>query len=142
MKGDVFYDAVNDITEDGTECVTDVVDVFQYNDVSKCDDNSTLYDAKAMPLDKAVEEAKLAICYFFNNKFDDARALMMPYAHCSMYHSMGRAVFSFLEAILTFEQQHIIKAGEELRKCLDVCQRQRRKVTMTHLAAAELYLVA
>ncbi|TMW45981.1 hypothetical protein DOY81_008937 [Sarcophaga bullata] len=44
---------------------------------------------------------------------------------------MGSAVFSFLEAILTFEQQHIVKAGEELRKCLDVCQRQRRKVTIT-----------
>ncbi|XP_065370774.1 tetratricopeptide repeat protein 39B-like [Calliphora vicina] len=125
-----FYDAINDMTDDATECVSEVDEVLQYN-APESDSNSSLYDAKPMTLDKAVEEAKLAICYFFNNKFEDARNLMVPHAHSSMYHAMGRAVFSFLEAILTFEQHHIIKAGEELRKCLDVCQKQRRKVTIT-----------
>lgn len=84
-----------------------------------------------MDLDNALEEAKLAIDYFFNNRFDEARELMRPYADSSMYHSMGHAVFQFLEAILTFEQQHIIKAGEELKKCLEVCQRQRKKNTIS-----------
>ena len=97
--------------------------MYSYEDTSN--------ETESITLEKAVEEAKLAICYFFNNKFDDARALMIPHAHHSMYHAMGRAVFSFLEAILTFEHQHIVKAGEELRKCLDVCQRHRRKVTIT-----------
>lgn len=31
-----------------------------------------------MNLEKAVEEAQLAINYFFNNKFDDAKDLMKP----------------------------------------------------------------
>lgn len=84
-----------------------------------------------MDLDNALEEAKLAICYFFNNKFDEARTLLQPYAHVSMYHSMGNAVFIFLEAILTFEQRYIARAGDELKKCLSVCQRYKRKNTIT-----------
>lgn len=31
-----------------------------------------------MTLEKAVEEAQLAINYFFNNKFDEAKSLMKP----------------------------------------------------------------
>lgn len=31
-----------------------------------------------MTLEKAVEEAQLAINYFFNNKFDEAKNLMKP----------------------------------------------------------------
>uniref|UniRef100_A0A0K8WHY7 Tetratricopeptide repeat protein 39B n=2 Tax=Bactrocera latifrons TaxID=174628 RepID=A0A0K8WHY7_BACLA len=84
-----------------------------------------------MDLNNALEEAKLAICYFFNNKFDEARILLQPYAHVSMYHSMGNAVFIFLEAILTFEQRHIVRAGDELKKCLSVCQRYMHKNTFT-----------
>ncbi|XP_049316396.1 tetratricopeptide repeat protein 39B isoform X3 [Bactrocera dorsalis] len=84
-----------------------------------------------MDLDSALEEAKLAICYLFNNKFDEARILLQPYAHVSIYHSMGNAVFIFLEAILTFEQRHIVRAGDELKKCLSVCQRYKHKNTFT-----------
>lgn len=84
-----------------------------------------------MDLDTALSEAKLAINYFFNNKFEDARNLMKPWAHSSMYHSVGNCVFSFLEAILTFEQQHILEASEALKLCLNVCNRHRRKNTIT-----------
>lgn len=84
-----------------------------------------------MDLWNALEEAKFAICYFFNNKFDEARTLMQPYAHSRMYHTMRNAVFIFLEAILTFEQQHIAKAGDELKKCLSVCQHYKHKSTIT-----------
>lgn len=85
----------------------------------------------SMDLDTALSEAKLAINYFFNNKFEDARNLMKPWAHSSMYHSVGNCVFSFLEAILTFEQQHILEASEALKLCLNVCNRHRRKNTIT-----------
>lgn len=48
-----------------------------------------------------------------------------------MYHSLGNCVFAFLEAMLTFEQQHIITASEALKKCLSVCNRYRKKNTIT-----------
>lgn len=43
----------------------------------------------------------------------------------SMYHAMGISVFSFLEAILTFEQEHIKVASAHLNKCLDICHKNR-----------------
>lgn len=48
-----------------------------------------------------------------------------------MYHSVGNCVFAFLEAMLTFEQQHIIEASEALKLCLHVCNSQRKKTTIT-----------
>lgn len=80
-----------------------------------------------MPLSTALAESKVAINYFFNNKFDEARRLLQPWAHVSMYHSVGNCVFSFLEAMLTFEQRHIAEAAEALKKCQAVCQQQRRR---------------
>lgn len=52
-------------------------------------------------------------------------------ANTSMYHSVGNCVFSFLEAMLTFEQQHIADATAALKQCMAVCQRHRRKTTLT-----------
>lgn len=48
-----------------------------------------------------------------------------------MYHSLGTCVFAFLEAMLTFEQEHIAHASESLKKCLNVCNRYRKKTTIT-----------
>jgi hypothetical protein len=53
-----------------------------------------------MDLQQAIQESKIAIDYFFNNRFDEARALMKP--ENSIYHSVGHSVFIFLEAMLTF----------------------------------------
>ncbi|XP_018333724.2 tetratricopeptide repeat protein 39B [Agrilus planipennis] len=80
-----------------------------------------------MTLEKAVYEAQQAINYFFNNEFQKARDIMVPYANSSMYHSIGNAVFSFLEAILTFEHRHIKLASEALKKSMTVCDKYRKK---------------
>lgn len=82
-----------------------------------------------MDLKTSLEEAKLAIDYFFDNKFEEARTLLKPFAGSSLYHSMGTATFSFLEAMLTFE--HIDEASAELKKCVELCQRFRKKNTLT-----------
>ncbi|XP_021926288.1 tetratricopeptide repeat protein 39B-like isoform X2 [Zootermopsis nevadensis] len=44
-----------------------------------------------------------------------------------MYHSVGNSVLTFLEAILTFEHQHIEAASEALKQCMTVCNRYRKK---------------
>lgn len=82
-----------------------------------------------MDLTTSLKEGKLAINYFFDNKFEDARALLKPFTGSSLYHSMGTAVFAFLEAMLTFE--HVDEASAELKKCIDLCQRYRKKNTLT-----------
>lgn len=70
-----------------------------------------------------------------NNKFtliNDLFFLGINYrSQTSMYHSIGSCVFKFLEAMLTFEQQHIADASEALKACLSLCNRHRKKNTIT-----------
>lgn len=84
-----------------------------------------------MDLHQSILESKLAIDFFFNNKFDEARQLMMPHKSNSIYHAVGHSVFLFLEAMLTFEQRHIELASEALKQCLHVCNKFRKKNTIT-----------
>lgn len=49
----------------------------------------------------------------------------------SMYHSVGNCVFLFLEAVLTFEHEHVMKASKAISQCLAVCNRHRKKNTIT-----------
>lgn len=111
-----------------TDAIPDVAD--DDDDFQDAFDEEQVADG-VMDLDTALTEAKLAINYFFNNKFYEARSLLRPYAHSSMYHSVGNCVFAFLEAMLTFEQQHIIEASEALKLCLHVCNSHRKKTTIT-----------
>lgn len=84
-----------------------------------------------MDLETAISEAKQAVHYFFNNKFQEARNILQPWASTSMYHSVGHCVFLFLEAVLTFEQSHIEAAAEALKQCMAVCNKYRRKNTIS-----------
>lgn len=49
-----------------------------------------------------------------------------------MYHAMGISVFSFLEAILTFEHEHMKIASGHLKKCLEICNRNRCKSSLAN----------
>ncbi|GAB0088499.1 tetratricopeptide repeat protein 39B [Sergentomyia squamirostris] len=84
-----------------------------------------------MDLETSLVEANLALDYFFNNRFDEARNILKPWASTSMYHSVGASVFACLEATLTFDPQHIVDAASALKMCLTVCNRHRRKVTIS-----------
>lgn len=84
-----------------------------------------------MDVEHSLDVAELAINYFFDNKFEEAHNLLKPLAGSSLYHTMGNAVFAFLEAMLTFE--HIDKATAALKICIDLCHRHRKKNTLTAL---------
>ncbi|XP_023169374.1 tetratricopeptide repeat protein 39B-like isoform X3 [Drosophila hydei] len=108
------------------------------DDDNNSDSSEEFFDASSEPLDltplemdlqTALTEGKLAISYFFDNRFEEARALLKPFAGSSLYHAMGTAVFAFLGAMLTFE--HIDEASTELKKCVDLCQRFRKRSTLT-----------
>jgi hypothetical protein len=84
-----------------------------------------------MDLNQALQESKMAIDFFFNNKFEEARQLMSPHCKTSIYHSVGHSVFLFLEAMLTFEHRHIEAASDALKQCLHVCNKFRKKSTIS-----------
>uniref|UniRef100_A0A1B0A8B7 Tetratricopeptide repeat protein 39B n=1 Tax=Glossina pallidipes TaxID=7398 RepID=A0A1B0A8B7_GLOPL len=122
-----FHDAINNKLELDAHLQKPQVETSHY---VICDKSPRMAH-NTIELDKNLEEAELAIYYFFNNKFDEAKSIVLSHANTSMYHSMGQAVFSFLEAILTFERAHILQAGDELQSCLDICQKYRRKNTIS-----------
>ncbi|KAL1493308.1 hypothetical protein ABEB36_011387 [Hypothenemus hampei] len=88
-------------------------------------------DLSDMTLERALEEADQAIFYFFNNQFTEAKQLMTPYANVSVYHSLGHAIFLFLEAILTVEPAAIRTASKALKHALGVCTKFRKKTTIS-----------
>ncbi|XP_071532813.1 tetratricopeptide repeat protein 39B-like isoform X3 [Panulirus ornatus] len=83
-----------------------------------------------MDLSTAMEEAKLACSYFFNNRFEEARAIMRPWARKSMYHGLGYGTFMYLQAIMTFDPKDVEIAIETLKQSVEVCNRFRRKNTL------------
>lgn len=84
-----------------------------------------------MDLQQAIVDAKISLNLFFNNQIDAAHEMMKPHAHHSIYHAVGNSVFLFMEAMLTFEQRHIESASEALKTCLHVCQKFRKKSTIS-----------
>lgn len=104
---------------------------------SDSEDESDFVDAdeNLPPLGKdfaaTIEDARLAVHYFFNNDFLQARKILEPHSKTSMYHALGVSVFEFLEAFLTFEPQQIEKASLALRQTRDVCNKYRHKNSIT-----------
>lgn len=84
-----------------------------------------------MDLNTALSDSKIAIHLFFNNKFDEAQHILEPWVGTSMYHTIGRSIFLFLEALLTFEQASIQKASAALKSSIRLCNSYRRKTTLT-----------
>ncbi|XP_065349892.1 tetratricopeptide repeat protein 39B-like isoform X2 [Cloeon dipterum] len=84
-----------------------------------------------LTLEATIDEAFQSVHLFFNNKFDEARNLLLPLHKSSMYHALGLSVFKYLEAILTFEEEHISSASDALKNCINVCNQYRRKNTFS-----------
>lgn len=93
-------------------------------------ENGHLFQPSGQDLESALVDAHKSINFFFNNQFDEARMTLWAYKDSSLYHSLGTAVFCFLEAMLTFHPKHIKAASAALKACVNVCEQHRRKNTM------------
>lgn len=78
-------------------------------------------------LPDAIRATAVAINLCLANKFLKARSKLEPWAHESMYHALGYGTISFIQAVLTFEQQDIEQACDSIKQALDVCDRYKRK---------------
>lgn len=84
-----------------------------------------------LALEQALEESRIAVNLFFNNKYNEARDMLKPWVGKSMYHTVGNAVFHFLEAVLTFDQQSIESASNALKCSINLCNVYRKKFTIS-----------
>lgn len=80
-----------------------------------------------IPLGLGLSEGQLAIDRFFDNKFEEAREIVIKHCDKSIYHALGIGTFQFLEAVMTFEQEHIERASTVLSQSLATIDRFRKK---------------
>lgn len=105
------------------------------DEISDSDEFEDALEVQALPatmdLTTAISDARVAIHFFFNNRFYEAQEVLRPWVGTSMYHTLGTATFSFLEAVLTFERKSIEKASASLKVSIQLCNYYRRKNTFS-----------
>ncbi|XP_013863221.1 tetratricopeptide repeat protein 39B isoform X2 [Austrofundulus limnaeus] len=79
-------------------------------------------------LETALEECRVSLHLFLNNRFADALAALKPRKSHSMYHALGYSSILLMQAAMTFDPKDMDVAMESLCESLHVCQRFRRKV--------------
>ncbi|KAG2463493.1 tetratricopeptide repeat protein 39A [Polypterus senegalus] len=83
--------------------------------------------AEPTDLQAALKESMAALDLFLSNKFDEALAQLHPRVKDSMYHALTYATIQEMQAMMTFDPQDIISAGNTMKEAQAVCQRFRKK---------------
>uniref|UniRef100_UPI00358ED26D tetratricopeptide repeat protein 39B-like isoform X2 n=1 Tax=Myxine glutinosa TaxID=7769 RepID=UPI00358ED26D len=87
--------------------------------------------ASSMDLPTALEECKVALDLFLNNRFNDALKMLTPWANNSIYHALGKATILGMQAMMTYESEDIAIATTSAKESIDTCCRFRKKLTVT-----------
>uniref|UniRef100_A0A8C7S459 Zgc:158403 n=1 Tax=Oncorhynchus mykiss TaxID=8022 RepID=A0A8C7S459_ONCMY len=80
-----------------------------------------------MTLQVCLEECMEALDLFLNNHFSESLDKLRPRAKESMYHALIYATVLEMQAMMTFQQDDIVNAGNTMKSAQEVCQRFRRK---------------
>uniref|UniRef100_A0A8C7QR90 Zgc:158403 n=1 Tax=Oncorhynchus mykiss TaxID=8022 RepID=A0A8C7QR90_ONCMY len=80
-----------------------------------------------MTLQVCLEECMEALDLFLNNHFSESLDKLRPRVKESMYHALIYATVLEMQAMMTFQQDDIVNAGNTMKSAQEVCQRFRRK---------------
>ncbi|KAG8436919.1 hypothetical protein GDO86_007849 [Hymenochirus boettgeri] len=72
----------------------------------------------------------MAIDLFLSNNFQEALDYLKAKSKDSMYHALTYATMLEMQAMMTFEPQDILNAGNTMKEAQGVCQRFRKKSTV------------
>uniref|UniRef100_A0AAQ4QYP6 Tetratricopeptide repeat domain 39A n=1 Tax=Gasterosteus aculeatus aculeatus TaxID=481459 RepID=A0AAQ4QYP6_GASAC len=78
-------------------------------------------------LSLALEDCMAALDLFLRNDFEKAQARLRSRTKDSMYHALTYATILEMQAMMTFDPQHIQIAGNTMKEAQATCQRQRKK---------------
>ncbi|XP_064172558.1 tetratricopeptide repeat protein 39A [Anguilla rostrata] len=78
-------------------------------------------------LQACLEECSEAVDLFLNNHFTESLEKLRPRVKESMYHALMYATVLEMQAMMTFEHDDIVQAGNTMKSAQEVCQRFRRK---------------
>uniref|UniRef100_A0A8C4YMN0 Tetratricopeptide repeat domain 39A n=1 Tax=Gopherus evgoodei TaxID=1825980 RepID=A0A8C4YMN0_9SAUR len=79
----------------------------------------------------ALDECMEAMNSFLCNHFDESLEKLQPRTKESMYHALVYATILEMQAMMTFEHEDIVQAGQTMKEAQEICQRFRRKSSMT-----------
>uniref|UniRef100_A0A2K6UVP0 Tetratricopeptide repeat domain 39A n=1 Tax=Saimiri boliviensis boliviensis TaxID=39432 RepID=A0A2K6UVP0_SAIBB len=94
----------------------------------------SLYPCGGTPessLHEALDECMTALDLFLTNQFSEALSYLKPRTKESMYHSLTYATILEMQAMMTFDPQDILLAGNMMKEAQLLCQRHRRKSSVT-----------
>ncbi|XP_063080181.1 tetratricopeptide repeat protein 39A [Engraulis encrasicolus] len=83
--------------------------------------------SSSMSLQGCLEECMEALDLFLNNHFTESLDKLRPRAKDSMYHALIYATVLEMQAMMTFQHEDIVNAGNTMKCAQEVCQRFRRK---------------
>ncbi|XP_032645859.1 tetratricopeptide repeat protein 39A-like [Chelonoidis abingdonii] len=79
----------------------------------------------------ALDECMEAMNSFLCNHFDESLEKLQPRTKESMYHALVYATILEMQAMMTFEHEDIVQAGQTMKEAQEICQRFRRKSSVT-----------
>uniref|UniRef100_F1MNU0 Tetratricopeptide repeat domain 39A n=3 Tax=Bos taurus TaxID=9913 RepID=F1MNU0_BOVIN len=82
-------------------------------------------------LHEALDQCMTALDLFLTNQFSEALNYLKPRTKESMYHSLTYATILEMQAMMTFDPQDILLAGNMMKEAQSLCQRHRKKSSVT-----------
>ncbi|XP_062306162.1 tetratricopeptide repeat protein 39A isoform X1 [Osmerus eperlanus] len=83
-------------------------------------------------LSLALEDCMVALDLFLRNHFEEAQDMLRCRIKDSMYHALTYATILEMQAMMTFDPEHILAAGNTMKEAQAVCQRFRKKSTFSN----------
>uniref|UniRef100_A0A673MQ52 Tetratricopeptide repeat protein 39A-like n=1 Tax=Sinocyclocheilus rhinocerous TaxID=307959 RepID=A0A673MQ52_9TELE len=80
-------------------------------------------------LSVALQDCMAALDLFLRNEFDEALTRLKSRNKDSMYHALTYATILEMQAMMTFDLEDILAAGNTMKEAQAVCQRYRKKST-------------
>ncbi|XP_032623227.1 tetratricopeptide repeat protein 39A isoform X1 [Chelonoidis abingdonii] len=84
----------------------------------------------ASDLNVALDECMTAMDLFLSNKFPEALASLQAKTKDSMYHALTYATILEMQAMMTFDAQDMLNAGNTMKEAQATCQKFRKKLTV------------
>ncbi|XP_029563123.1 tetratricopeptide repeat protein 39A isoform X3 [Salmo trutta] len=88
-------------------------------------------------LSLALEDCMAAMDLFLRNDFDEALSRLRCRTKDSMYHALTYATILEMQAMMTFDPENILAAGNTMKEAQAVCQRFRKKSTFSNRNSTE-----
>ncbi|KTF86733.1 hypothetical protein cypCar_00019498 [Cyprinus carpio] len=85
-------------------------------------------ESEMSDLSVALQDCMVALDLFLRNEFDEALTRLKSRSKDSMYHALTYATILEMQAMMTFDLEDILAAGNTMKEAQAVCQRLRKNL--------------